>query len=78
MTHTITSGTIPATDSDLVYTVREVAKRLKVSEWTVHKIIRERALGSIQIGARRLVPAADLAEYLRELRNEGRGVRHGS
>jgi excisionase family DNA binding protein len=64
-------------DEQLVYTVREVAKKLKVSEWMVHKLIRERRLRSVQIGVRRLVAAVDLEEYLRELRRDGRGVRYG-
>ncbi|HTL42096.1 MAG TPA: helix-turn-helix domain-containing protein [Pseudolysinimonas sp.] len=79
MTPNTTPAPAPATTaSDIVYTVREVAEMLKVSAWTVNKLIRERDLGSIQIGARRLVPTADLEEYLRELRKQGRGVRYGS
>jgi excisionase family DNA binding protein len=78
MTPTPASATAPTTTDDLVYTVREVAELLKVSQWTINKLIRERDLKSIQIGARRLVTATDLGEYLRELRMEGKGVRHGS
>lgn len=63
---------------DLVYTVSEVAEKLKVSQWTVNRLIRERALGSVNIGARRLVPSVDLEEYLRGLRMDGKGVRYGS
>ncbi len=78
MTPNTAPARTPATTTDLVYTVREVAEMLKISDWTVNKLIHDRALGSIQIGARRLVPAVDLEEYLRELRKEGRGVRHGN
>lgn len=78
MTSTPFPAHAPAsTDDDLVYTVPEVAKKLKISQWTVNKLIRERNLHSIQIGARRLVPAIDLEEYLRELRKADKGVRHG-
>ncbi|MBN9630371.1 MAG: helix-turn-helix domain-containing protein [Actinobacteria bacterium] len=73
---TPTSPSLPAAD-DLVYTVAEVSERLKISLWMVNKLIRERKLRSIQIGARRLVPASDLEEYLRELRKVNMGVRHG-
>lgn len=73
MSPTITSSN---TD-DLVYTVHEVTEKLKISRWMVHKLIREEALGSIQIGARRLVPAIELEEYLRGLRKASKGVRHG-
>ena len=48
----------------LVLTVRETADQLKTSEWTVHKLIRERQLGSIKVGARRLVPWADLEMFI--------------
>lgn len=68
---------IPNTDEDLVFTVKEVAQRLKISLWLVNKLIRENKLHSVQIGARRLVPSGDLEEYLRELRKETQGVRHG-
>jgi|GEM_PF-3396556 len=53
----------------LVLTVRETADQLKTSEWTVHKLIRERQLGSIKVGARRLVPWADLESFV-EARRE--------
>jgi excisionase family DNA binding protein len=66
-----------STTADLVYTVGEIAEKLKISQWMVNKLIREKTLHSIQIGARRLVPATDLEEYLRGLRKEGRGIRHG-
>jgi len=67
----------PTTEPTFVYTITEVAEKLKVSPWMVKKLIRERDLSSIRIGARRLVPAADLEEYLRELRKDSKGVRHG-
>ena len=74
------TNTLPMNEAvhDLVYTVSEVAEKLKVSQWTVNRLIRERALGSISIGARRLVPSVDLEEYLRELRMDDKGVRYGN
>lgn len=74
------TNTLPMNEAvhDLVYTVSEVAEKLKVSQWTVNRLIRERSLGSINIGARRLVPSVDLEEYLRELRMDDKGVRYGN
>lgn len=69
-----TTNTEPNT---LVLTVPEVAERLKISQWMVNKLIRERTLGSIRIGTRRLIPNTDLDEYLRRARMTDRGVRHG-
>lgn len=67
--------TRPQTDAadrseDIVLTVAETAKRLKVSAWTINRLIRERTLGSIQIGARRLVPSSDIDAYIERLRGE--------
>ena len=79
MTLTTTATETQSTNEQaLVYTVDETAELLKVSLWTVKKLIRERRLGSVQIGTRRLILAADLTEYLRELRLDGKGVRHGA
>lgn len=49
---------------DLVYSLEEAANRLKVSKWTVNRLIEERQLGSILIRSRRLVRASDLTAYL--------------
>lgn len=77
MTTNHNSAATPTTTDDLVYTVHEIAEKLKISHWMVHRLIREKTLHSIQIGTRRLVPATDLEEYLRGLRKEERGIRHG-
>lgn len=49
---------------DLVYTLTEAANRLKVSKWTVNRLIEEGEIGSILIRTRRLVRASDLSAYL--------------
>ncbi len=49
---------------DLVYTLTEAANRLKVSKWTVNRLIEEGEIGSILIRTRRLVRASDLLAYL--------------
>ncbi|MEI2713624.1 MAG: helix-turn-helix domain-containing protein [Nocardioides sp.] len=52
----------------LVHTVEETAGLLKISPTFVHKLIRRGQLGSVQIGARRLVPDVDLRHFLAERR----------
>ncbi len=54
----------------LVYTVQEAAARLKVSPWTINKLIQDALLGSIQVGARRLIPHDDLDSFIARLRQE--------
>ena len=54
----------------LVYTVQEAAARLKVSPWTINKLIQDGLLGSIQVGARRLIPHDDLDSFIARLRQE--------
>lgn len=72
-----TNPTRPRHDDDIVLTVSEAAKKLKISDWTANRLIQSGDLGSIQIGARRLVPSADLADYLDRKRNARPEPRHG-
>lgn len=64
-TATATAGFRPG-----VYTVQEVAALLGVSDWTVYRMIRERAhpfdgtVRVIELGRCKKVPRADLDRYL--------------
>lgn len=42
-------------------TVEEVARRLRVSRWTVYKLIKERQLVSGKLGRSRRVPLSAIA-----------------
>lgn len=64
----------PQTSSRL-YTIQEAANLLRVSTWTLQRFIREEQLGSIKIGARRLIPHEDIESFIAE-RRTGR-VRRG-
>jgi len=59
---------------ELVVTVKEAAERLKVSEWMIHKLIREKELPSVTAGARRLIPYRDLVHFIERRRTAERGV----
>lgn len=48
----------------LVYTLQETANLLKVSKWTIARLIEEGEIGSILIRTRRLVRATDIRTYL--------------
>ena len=51
-----------------VLTVPEAAELLKTSSWTIYKLLRERQLGSIQVGARRLIPLTDFQAFIESRR----------
>lgn len=63
---------------ELVVTVKEAAARLKVSEWMIHRLIRERELPSVTAGTRRLIPYRDLTHYIERRRTAERGVPHAA
>lgn len=48
----------------LLLTVPEASQRLKTSQWTIYKLLRERQLESIKIGARRLIPLDALEAFI--------------
>ncbi|MCL2779999.1 MAG: helix-turn-helix domain-containing protein [Actinomycetia bacterium] len=52
-----------------VLTVPETAELLKTSQWTIYKLLRERQLGSIRIGSRRLIPVADFQAFIESRRD---------
>jgi excisionase family DNA binding protein len=48
----------------LVYSLEEAADLLKVSKWTINRLIEEGEIGSILIRSRRLVRASDLTDFI--------------
>ncbi len=45
-------------------TILEVADYLRVSKWTVYKLLGEKKLKSLYIRGRRLIPRADVERYI--------------
>ena len=56
-----------------VYTVKEVAEILKVSQATVRKLIKEEHLPVTKIGTTWRVPAEILKKYIKENTNGDQG-----
>lgn len=54
-------------------TVAEACEALRISKWSLYRLINEHRLRTIQIGARRLVPRDELHDLLQRLRSEGSG-----
>lgn len=59
-------------DGDMyeLLTVEEVGQRLRVSRWTVYRLIKERRLVSVMVGRCRRVPAEAVRAYITELVKE--------
>ena len=55
-------------DERLVYSLRETALRLGVSLSTIEKAVRDRALRSVKLGRRRLIPVEAVDELLAQAR----------
>jgi excisionase family DNA binding protein len=51
-----------------LFTIDEAAARLRVSRWSVYKLIRSGQLRTIKIGRRRLVPIDAMTECLERLK----------
>jgi excisionase family DNA binding protein len=54
-------------------TIDEAARELRIGRSTLYDLIRSRRLRTVKIGARRLVPAAALAETVELLLQEAAG-----
>ncbi|PZS17591.1 MAG: helix-turn-helix domain-containing protein [Pseudonocardiales bacterium] len=52
-------------------TIAETCDALRISKWSLYRLIQERKLATIKIGARRLVPRDDLRNLVSQLRAEG-------
>jgi excisionase family DNA binding protein len=57
-------------ESRRLLTVPEACEQLRVSRWTVNRLIQTRALRTIKIGSRRLVPLDAIQEFVVHLTRE--------
>jgi len=57
-------------DKAALLTLTEACEFLRVSKWTVHRLIRSNQLETILIGRRRLVPRDAIDQFLTQLRQE--------
>ena len=53
-----------ATENTLALTVNETARELKVSRWTILKLIREGAIPVVRAGSRIIVPRDSVWHFL--------------
>jgi excisionase family DNA binding protein len=58
----------PATpESNGVFTVEETCQYLRISKWTLYRLIQTGKLKTIKIGSRRLVRVQSLREFVEQL-----------
>jgi len=53
--------------SRVLYSVKETAKLMAVSERAIYNLLEQGALNSVKVGARRLVRRADLESFVNRL-----------
>ena len=62
------AGTKPATPTgNGVFTVEEACQYLRISKWTLYRLIQSGKLKTIKIGSRRLVRVQSLHEFVEQL-----------
>jgi excisionase family DNA binding protein len=54
----------------LLLTIKETREILRVSQWTVYRLINARKLATIKIGSRRLVPIEAIQDLIERLKEE--------
>lgn len=73
MTNPSPRGNSNAARSDIeLLTVPEACNALRISKWSLYRLIHRRQLATIKIGARRLVPESSVRELVGALVDEER------
>ena len=68
-TPTSSHNTIPVASNLL--TLTEACTRLRISKWSIYKLIHERELITVKIGTRRFVPVSEVDRFTEELISAG-------
>ncbi|WP_222854312.1 helix-turn-helix domain-containing protein [Fodinicola acaciae] len=58
----------PEPGPELVLTVAEACRALRISRWSLYQLIRTQQLSTVTIGRRRLIPVAALHEFIAQSR----------
>lgn len=64
------AASTPESRPPVLLTIEEARTVLRLSRWSLYKLINERRLKTIKIGQRRLIPADDLHRFIDDLRRE--------
>ncbi|MFI6168925.1 helix-turn-helix domain-containing protein [Nocardia sp. NPDC051052] len=63
----------PSTTTNVadLLTVTEAHTRLRISKWSLYRLIHERELTTVKVGARRFVPVSEVERFVRDLVTAG-------
>jgi excisionase family DNA binding protein len=72
MNHPTSSSATTPTDGSppLLHTIQEACVQLRISRWTLYRLIHDRQLATVKIGARRFVAPTDIQALIDSLRTE--------
>jgi excisionase family DNA binding protein len=56
------------TEMSRLMTIDEARDKLRISRWSIYRLINDRQLKTITIGSRRLIAPQDLDEFMQRLR----------
>lgn len=71
MTKNDPESTSTPSSTPMLYTLAEATAILRISRWTLHRLIQERRLHTIKIGTRRLVPPEAIRDFITKSAAEG-------
>jgi excisionase family DNA binding protein len=54
-------------------TVAEACAHLRISKWTLYRLMQSGKLTSVKIGSRRLIPVGAITKFIEQLEKEGGG-----
>ncbi len=54
-------------------TVAEACAQLRISKWTLYRLMQSGQLASVKIGSRRLIPMRAITKFIDQLEKEGGG-----
>jgi excisionase family DNA binding protein len=52
-----------------LFSVVEACEQLRISKWTLYRLMRENKLESVKIGSRRLISVTAMAEFVKQLKD---------
>lgn len=68
MNDLINPNSTDTTDTSRLMTIDEARDKLRISRWSIYRLINDRQLKTITIGSRRLIAPQDLDEFMQKLR----------
>ena len=62
-----------AADELRLISIPEACERLSIRHWSIYRLINEKSLKTVKIGARRLISLRDLNDFIETLRKDREG-----